>query len=564
MISPEYQTLGRPIQSQFWNLDCPKTDAEAFDLSNFDLDAFPSLTPFWPDPLLRSPVSVSQNIYGAGDWPNLTFDEFDRTRLLYDMRSLPPELQGELPASHNLTAILRQYFQYVDPFCPFIHVPSFSIKSCSTPALIMLLATGDIYSQRRTVDVWAHDAFRYLLHFDLEKFENGEAELPTFTIQSLILSVSVMAFSVDAKKMLLASHQRVTMAHICHRLLELDEEERSFHQIEEETEVGWLNWIRRETRRRILQVAHVIETSVSMYYGEPSMLRISELNIPLPESEDLWCAESHERWLHIRRTMGFQEEEQPHFRHVLANLIYDDGHMIERYNDLAGRHALAVGIQDTASLGRYIGKLDNRAEGTSAYMLAKSREGLDAWKASWHSRGRAANRPQYVAIMSAWFSTELSLNAPDVILRMVYRVSTSTDMQHLMTSFVTDIDQTSGLLDGEMLNNLMNAVSAFLLHVECILGFLSLEACVKALDETVFPDVVSSIFLGALSCWYSLRMHAQIGPAAYNELLARLNAVVANIPWLAHTSQDEISIVILLGNVLMQTKVWGTHREGRG
>lgn len=69
------------------------------------------------------------------------------------------------------------------------------------------------------------------------------------------------------------------------------------------------------------------------------------------------------------------------------------------------------------------------------FLMRKSREGLEAWKASWQAGVQGVTRPEYIAVMSAWCCAELTLTAPDTILGMVHRVSVSKNLEALTQDF---------------------------------------------------------------------------------------------------------------------------------
>ena len=142
----------------------------AFDLSAFEFDNFPTVTPFWPDPSFQSPLA--NPLFHGSSSPDISFDDFDRSRILHDLNLVPLHCRGDLPSSTRLTTILRQYFQFVDPYTPCIHISSFSVKGCPTPYLLLLLAIGDVYSSNQSLERWARKAFRHLARREVDLFEN--------------------------------------------------------------------------------------------------------------------------------------------------------------------------------------------------------------------------------------------------------------------------------------------------------------------------------------------------------------------------------------------------------
>lgn len=524
-------------------------DSDPFGLASFQFDSFPSLTPFWPDPLFHSPPETF-----SLDSQAMDFDDFDRSRVLHDLEDVPNPYKGDLPSCSQLSAILRQYFQYVSPYTPIIHVPSFGVKTCPTLFLLLLLAIGDVYSEHQTLEQWARHSFRYLLRFEVEKYENSDEELSLTTIQALSMWIYELVYvrSHEPKAMLQATHARVTLSHACQKLQTDEERYRSRNQNGTD-EIAWISWIRSETRRRLLMSIYMTETMVGMYLNVPPLLRVSQLKVSLPELDELWYAESHQKWQQIRRKGKRGPSLQ--FNEVLSDLM-NAGDLIREYNGVVGLHVIMVGIQEIIAMARRMREVDGEGHGSTA-LMAKSREALEAWKASWQSSDqslRVATKGQYIAIMSAWCSAELSLTAPDLLLSMVNRVSTADNQAVLMKQFLDEVDRTSKRLD---LNHLMTAAAAAISHVEALSEFGSIEECLSVMETTVYPSVITSIFEGGLTLWFSIRILERVGryvPRAEKEILPRLLKAVNSIKWA--TQLQNTSIAALLGDLLMKMKVW--------
>ena len=557
--------------AQVWSIDSiahghDDEEPMAFDLSAFEFDDFPSVTPFWPDPTFHTPPSAPL-ISLANDNPGVVFDDFDRSRLLHDLALLPAECQGDLPSSVQLTTILHQYFQYVDPYTPIIHVPSFSVKSCPTVLLLLLLAIGDVYSAdtHQTLERWARKAFRFLVRKEIELFETSDYEIPLTTIQALAMWISELVYSGsgDSKTLLYAHHCRLTLAHACQSFLEEKPEQEGVDA------ASWISWIKRETTRRTMMLIYRTETMVTMYLGVPPLLKVSELKLPLPDCDELWYADSHSKWLNIRQ--GKREETSLRFDQVLSDLMHG-GNLVARCTGIVGLHVVAVGLHELISMARRLREVDGYERDASSILLQKSREVLENWKLSWQSneRNTSTTKAQYIAIMSTWCCAELSLTAPEHLLRMGHRVTTSKDVPALMEQFLKEADHNLSTMDGYTFNNLMTAAAAALYHVEVISEFKCLDDCPDTVRATVYPNVVASFFVGGLCLWYCIRVLEQIGryvPDTKNQILPRLKKAVEAIRWQDESPlRENKSVTYLLGDLLMRTKVWGTiaHLTRRG
>jgi hypothetical protein len=517
------------------------------------------MLPFWPDPLLLSPVGPSRGP-DTNQLARIAFDDFDRSRLIHDLQAVPEDLKGHLPPPFHLTAILRQYFTHVNPLLPFIHPPSFSVQSCPTLYLLLLLAIGDVYSEEKTVDKWARKTFRFLMRNAIERYENGNEDLPITSIQALNMWVSELTYSSDPSTILLANHCRVTLAHICQHLQAEEDRETRSRSPESEGETSWVVWIRRETRRRTLMSIYLTETSVSMYLGVAPMLKLSELRVPLPESKDIWCADTYEQWQQLRQESHL-EQSVLHFHEVLSRLMETGEDLISQCSGVVGLHVVAIGLQEMIEIARKLRGLNGQGFLCSAFLMRKSREGLEAWKAWWQTNQLSATKAQYIAIMSAWCCAELSLTAPDFILSMVYRVSTSKDPCGLMDEFLCAADGELKSMDLDKFNNLMTAAAASLFHVEAISEFNCLDDCISTMRSAVYPNVTTSVFVGALCLWFSLKAVKHLGrsmPAGERrEISPRLLKAMGNIRWSGQCiGSEDSSVTGFLGDLLKKINIW--------
>lgn len=548
--------------AQVWSVDGimsqDTNDAVAFDLSAFEFDDFPFVTPFWPEPEFRTPPTIP--LLSELN-PAIAFDDFDRSRLIHDLAPLPNDCKGDLPPSSQLTRILHQYFEFVEPYTPTQHIPSFSVKSCPTNYLLLLLAIGDVYSKDQTVERWARKAFRYLVQREIELYENSSYHLPLTTIQGLQRWVAELSYSGDEKDVLYGSHCRLTLAHACRSLIA----EQEGPDPTGDSAAAWITWIRRESIRRMLMAIYRGETAISTYLYQAPMVRVGELRVPLPDTDDLWYANSHQRWQQLRNTTRASESDPNpiRFDQVLSDLMNGEGDLVSRCSGFVRLHVVTIGIQELLLMARRLREVDGPVHQASNTLLSKARQALETWKTSWQSpQGSfSTTKAQYIATMSTWCWAELSLTAPEFLLRLGSRVATSTDLPSLMDAFLLEADQKLSAMESYTFNNLMTAAAAALYHVEVISEFHCFDDCVDTIRATVYPNVVASFFVGGLCLWYCARVLGQIGryvPDTRNQIIPRLMSAVDAIRWQDESPlKENKSVTYLLGDLLMKTKVWG-------
>jgi hypothetical protein len=217
-----------------------------------------------------------------------------------------------------------------------------------------------------------------------------------------------------------------------------------------------------------------------------------------------------------------------------------------------------MGLQEIILTARKLAKV-----GGSGSLLKQSRDGLEAWKTSLQKVERSATKAQYSAVMSSWCWAELLLTAPDFVIGMVYRVSLSRDLSSLMENFVHQVKQSLRSMDSEAFNNLITAAAASIFHVEAISESISMEECVSSMRQTVYPNVITSIFAAGLTLWvsiFALKPVQRFVPSVRSEILPRLLSAMGKIHWLSEPMQDgTITITSLLGDLLLKTNVWSMH-----
>jgi len=567
-ISPattnSYSTSGQlePIAVTFL---ASQTTDDIFSIENWDIDIdpFPSLLPFWPDPSLFSPPTAS---FPSDECQAFTFDTFDRSRIIHDLNQVPEELQQELPSPAHLSILLQQYFKYVEPMHPTIHLPSFSVKTASTTMLLLLLATGDVYSEVQTVEAWAREAFKYMVTREIASHEKRPADLPMSTITGIMMWLSQLAFSGNPEDMLLASHCRITLHHACQKLIALDEEDTGFVENSLSVEAMWIKWIEGESRRRLILAIHLVDVALSTYSIGPFILRLSESSFYIPESDKLWYATSCESWLSTRQGLGLGAQTlRLRLPDLLSNFLQTPDNLHPHYLDVLTRQAVVLGIQEMVGVGRKLRKIYGESNGCSAILMDQCRAGLEAWKICWQVFKPNATKALYNAVMSAWCWTELLLNAPDIVVSTVSRVAGSSDPKSLRKKFLAETEAMLSSMDAEGFNNLMAAAAASIFHIEAISEFNSIDECLSTMRATVYPYVVTSFFAGGICLWVAitaLKRAERVSARVQTEIRPLLMAALGKIRW--RSKEGGISIVSLFGELLKGTNVWSKFPIERG
>jgi hypothetical protein len=285
------------------------------------------------------------------------------------------------------------------------------------------------------------------------------------------------------------------------------------------------------------------------------VLRISELDVPIPESEDLWYADTQERWKELYSLTP--RENTLYFNQVITDLVYANGNLVVGCHGVMELRAIALGIQEIVSITRRLWNLSDHSQSYSRVQLTKCKDGLEAWKATWQARSQGATRAQYIAIVGSWCHAQLLLHVPEVLMEMACRVLVSDNLAALSKSFLKEIRETYDDVDLETLNELNSAASAVLLFLEIIAGFQTSADSLTSLNETFYPGAITSLFLGGLCLWYCQHLRKEIVGKMDTEILARLGAATDAICTMIRKDKElDIDILDLIADLLLQTSVW--------
>jgi hypothetical protein len=130
-------------------------------------------------------------------------------------------------------------------------------------------------------------------------------------------------------------------------------------------------------------------------------------------------------------------------------------------------------------------------------------------------------------------------------------------------SLLQEADRKAIDLDAEQSNSILNVCAAVLFHVETLAEFTSFDDCLLTIRASITPGVVASVFLGGVCLWFSMRVIRLRGgsnPAAEQRVISRFNKALSSISWGPQPlSCTDDGFLTLLGNLIEQTQVWGTH-----
>jgi hypothetical protein len=201
----------------------------------------------------------------------------------------------------------------------------------------MLLAIGDLFSAKRTLEQWARKAAAFMHHKEVKQFQEDGVRLPLPTIQALTLCSPEFAYSGNARKIARATRYRAVVASACRQMVQ--QELKNTYTPDDH---DWPTWISREARRRTLLMICDLEISIACLVGLPQMLELYDLSIPLPCANEIWYAMSEHEWQdrslrqYIQRGIPLRSNE------LLAALLRDEELVISTGWDAINHSATAL------------------------------------------------------------------------------------------------------------------------------------------------------------------------------------------------------------------------------
>ncbi|KAB5549531.1 hypothetical protein GE09DRAFT_1126787 [Coniochaeta sp. 2T2.1] len=68
---------------------------------------------------------------------------------------------------------------------------------------------------------------------------------------------------------------------------------------EETVPDSWIAWVEKERDNRLAQVYYILEQEISLFYSIPTTINFARIRCPMPTTDELFFAETEERWLAI-------------------------------------------------------------------------------------------------------------------------------------------------------------------------------------------------------------------------------------------------------------------------
>ncbi|KIW44675.1 uncharacterized protein PV06_03129 [Exophiala oligosperma] len=215
-----------------------------------------------------------------------------------------------LPPPDVMQYFLRSYVVRYEPYYSSVAAgrldPNSLMQSNNSKAasLLILLMVASGASATATVEAryvtsGLTEACRISLFDTIEKDVLQSREV--LVLRSALLFTCLAAWSGDKWHMDMAMGQRgMYLAMLAHSgMLDADDLSIDVSQCKQETEKAWEKWKQQEAKRRLAHSWVTVDQEMSLFSDTTPLLSVVNLHAPMPDSDDLWHAESAESWLQL-------------------------------------------------------------------------------------------------------------------------------------------------------------------------------------------------------------------------------------------------------------------------
>lgn len=200
-----------------------------------------------------------------------------------------------LPSRPALSRYLQSYAAHFHKHYPLIHLPTFCPVSSSLWLTLSMAAVGAqcVFEPRNGYRLYSAARSLTLEQRKLDSLDRAQAspqEHRTVMIQTLVLLMVYSAWDTNTELLSEALDlQSVVAGYIRNSL--------RYPSLADDASSGWRQWIREETHRRVILLAHAYLVVQCTAYDLPPVVVNSEIqDLQLPCGSELWETGSEQEW----------------------------------------------------------------------------------------------------------------------------------------------------------------------------------------------------------------------------------------------------------------------------
>ncbi|KAF3385084.1 hypothetical protein F1880_002076 [Penicillium rolfsii] len=298
-----------------------------------------------PDPMHQPCLEQDEDSLSvAHDWakdslprdPSLSHQPLsmaDRDRVLWALLSFSSKrrlihIASTFPGVHEMESMLHGFLRHQlgDTF-PWFHVPTFRLSGLRDELLATLIAFGASLTHVEVAQKLGHamaDILRSAViekvsaHFARSYFSQQKTTdpLPSGIKTTVCLAIcscckryvsliNIITFlgiySGDRCKMEIAESTSQPLITILRRAhwLEFGHYEPILPNHEDDDATNqrkWEAWVEQESRKRLIYQVYILDTNISIMHLTTSVMHFDEMQLPVPEPDDLWFAPTASEW----------------------------------------------------------------------------------------------------------------------------------------------------------------------------------------------------------------------------------------------------------------------------
>ncbi|KAF2716111.1 hypothetical protein K431DRAFT_289696 [Polychaeton citri CBS 116435] len=212
-----------------------------------------------------------------------------------------PEADDHVLSSRSVQAYIHTYWQHFHEQLPILHRPTFSADNSPTLLVLAVIAIGASLLPEKTYGTEMTNAAQNLAnfiawHLRWQVFMDSSFQPPAklWVLQTLVLLETYEKMNATRALHERANIHYATTIHLMRRGTALVEDLRAREagQSRLSPHEYWERWVTAEATRRVAFAAFVLDSLHASMFGHTAVMRVHEIQLPLPCDEALWSATS--------------------------------------------------------------------------------------------------------------------------------------------------------------------------------------------------------------------------------------------------------------------------------
>ncbi|KAH7007754.1 hypothetical protein EDB80DRAFT_577217 [Ilyonectria destructans] len=246
------------------------------------------------------------------------------------------------PSTDTLNTLIRNYAQdrkagYINDI---LHLPTLQLNQQRPELLGAMVAMGAINAGSSVARKFGYAMQEVVRTSSFRTWEGDNADFRDISLSQGFFLQQYMAFFSGARR-------KIALAEACSKCVQvlikngghlqgaLEHDDQGLVAVaglgSQSLETAWRRWSIRESQRRLIYAAYIMDAHVSMSHGSQVMSSYVDMKIPLPAPRGLWTAETSTQW---RDEMLLLQKLPRPSRPVCLKDVMSDPTLIAMHHDL--------------------------------------------------------------------------------------------------------------------------------------------------------------------------------------------------------------------------------------